>query len=508
MADVHSVYFHAVSSFDVTFLGHQGWLFSSGESRLMVDPLLTPAFGHLGALGVVYPPRVFSFEALPPVDALLITHEHEDHLDVPSLARIDRRVPVLLSAHSSRAGHALLSEMGFSVHRVRPGDVVTIGDLDLHLFAPDVTDAETIDEWDVLPFLVRDRRGHGSFFTTVDVDPHERLEQAVRAIIPRPPVWCYTNNVSDLSFAGGGKVLRTQPMDASALARGLLDHYAGLCLRRAEPEAILMCGGGFAFAGDRAWMNRHVFRADSTAVCASFSALMPRRTFRALLPGETVIQRDGALAAIHPDSPFLRSAPRDEWPPRDYVGPAEPLLSYSPATSVRELDQGELDQLEVELDAFAAHLCSRQTFRALLSLDASELEGRRPTFSLVALCDEEGGAYVYEYDLASCAFVAAENVDPVADYVGGLECWASDLLAVFRGELAPSAISFGRCRSWNALPKRCPIDWGELWLYCHPLRRPDRFLHFYRRMLAGIGAPTPCVRASGAANPIVVNAAR
>src|SRR5580698_10783835 len=110
-----------MSTFDITFLGHQGWFFSSGESRLMVDPLLTPAFGHLGALGVVYPPRVFSFEALPPVDAVLITHEHEDHLDVPSLARIDRKVPMLLSSHSSRAAHTLLVDMGFDVRRVRPG---------------------------------------------------------------------------------------------------------------------------------------------------------------------------------------------------------------------------------------------------------------------------------------------------------------------------------------------------------------------------------------------------
>ena len=30
-----------------------------------------------------------------------------------------------------------------------------------------------------------------------------------------------------------------------------------------EPLAVLFCGGGYAFTGDRAWMNGHVFRADS-----------------------------------------------------------------------------------------------------------------------------------------------------------------------------------------------------------------------------------------------------
>jgi hypothetical protein len=485
-----------VSTFDVTFLGHQGWLFSAGESRLLVDPLLTPAFGHLGALGVVYPPRIFSFADFPAIDALFLTHEHEDHLDVPSLARIDRRVPVLLSAHSSRAGEALLREMGFDVRRVRPGDVVTIGDLELHLFAPDLGAAEQIDEWDVLPFLVRDRRGHGSFVTTVDVGPHARLEKAVESLTPRPPLWCYTNNASDLSFTTGGKIVRSEPMDASALARELLAHYASLRLRSAEPEAVFMCGGGFAFAGDRAWMNEHVFRVDSARVCAGFAALVPDRTFRALVPGETASMADGALVTVHSERAFLRAAPRDEWPPREYRGPAPLLESYSPATSARELADEELAQLGEELDAFAAHLCSRQTFRALLSLDPDELQGRRPTYSLVLLCDDDGGAYNYEYDSASCAFVAAEGSDPVASYVGGLECWASDLLAVFRGELAPSAISFGRSRSWNALPERATIDWGELWLYCHPLRRPDRFLDFYRQMLAASAGTLVCVKAA------------
>ncbi len=493
-----------MSTFDVTFLGHQGWVFAAGESRLMVDPLLTSAFGHMGALGVVHPPRIFSFEALPPVDALLITHEHEDHFDVPTLARIDRDVPVLLSSHASRAASSLLTEMGFGVYRVRPGDVVRIGDLELHMFAPDVSDAEMIDEWDVLPFLVRDRRGHGSFFTTVDVEPHEALEKAVLAAASgQRPAWCYTNNATDWSFSTGGKRLRTEPVDSAGLARALLEHYAGMCLRRAEPEAIFMCGGGFAFAGDRAWMNERVFRADSAAVCASFAAVM-RGTFRALAPGETAAFEGGKLREVRPESAWVRCEPPSAWPSRDYAGAPLLLEGYSAATSARELEAGELEQLGVELDLLAAHLCSRRTFRALMSLDPAELDGRRPTFSLVALCDQDGGAYVYEYDPASCAFVGAPGVDPVRDYVGGLECWASDLLAVFRGELAPSAITFGRSRSWNALPNRCEIDWGELWLYCHPLRRPDRFSRFYRMMLAGQEGAPRCVQASRGVRPIAI----
>jgi hypothetical protein len=506
--------------FEIVFLGHQGWLFTAGESRLLVDPLLTPGFGHFAALGAVHPPRRFSFDALPPIAALFLTHEHEDHFDVPSLARIDRKVPVLLSAHSSRAAGTLLAEMGFQVRRVRPGEVVRVGDLALHLFSPGDRGGKD-DEWDVLPFLVIDRRGHGGFFTTVDAEPHERLEDALRAAVSPPPVRAFTNNVTDFSFAECGKVLRAEATDTARLVRETSAEDAALRFANVEPPAVVFAGGGFAFEGDRAWMNLHAFPADSASACAALSTAMPHRTFRALLPGETLVVQGGRVQEVRPSAPFLQAAPRGEWPSRDYAGPApKPIERYAPATSTREPDADEMDALRAELDAFAAHLCSREIFRSLLSLEDSELGGRRPTFSLVALCDGDGdgerGAFVFEYDPSACAFVPARSDDPVNDYVGGLECWARDLLAVFRGELAPSAITFGRSRSWSFLPARCRIHWGELWIYAHPLRRPDRFLHLYRSLHTANASAPVCVRAAepsadeestNAASPVAQRAA-
>jgi hypothetical protein len=296
-----------------------------------------------------------------------------------------------------------------------------------------------------------------------------------------------------------------EPQDSKHQAAGYLRQYAELCFRWSPPPAVLMCGGGFALASDRAWMNDHVFRADSEAMCAAIGAVTPGRTFLATRPGQSLVLENGALAAVRSESPFLRCYPCEEWPRRTYVGEAPLLDAYSAFSGVRELGREELAELGRELDGFAAHLCSSKLFRGLLSLERGELEGRRPTFSLVALCDTDGGAYVYEYDLASCAFTRVRETDPVADYVGGLECWASDLLALFRGELAPSAISFGRSRVWNALPERCFVGRNELWLYCHPLRRPDRFLRLYREMLRSHAADPVCVRAPNAAQPIAIH---
>src|SRR5262245_1541959 len=122
--------------FSTTFLGHQGWLFSTSTTRLIVDPLLTPSFGHGGAIGQIYPPRLIRFDEFPPIDAVLLTHEHEDHFDIPSLNRLDRRIPILLSTGSSCAAGQILTEMGFEVRRCAAGEQIGLGDLEVHLFAP------------------------------------------------------------------------------------------------------------------------------------------------------------------------------------------------------------------------------------------------------------------------------------------------------------------------------------------------------------------------------------
>src|ERR1700722_15955693 len=122
----------------VTFLGHQGWLVRSGEATLLVDPLLREDFGDIHALGYrVFPPRRLDLAKLPPVDAVVLSHEHDDHFDIPSLATLSRSIPVHLSARSSTAAKTILATMGFTVHPLAPGMPLPFGDLELTPFAGD-----------------------------------------------------------------------------------------------------------------------------------------------------------------------------------------------------------------------------------------------------------------------------------------------------------------------------------------------------------------------------------
>ncbi len=75
-----------------------------------------------------------------------------------------------------------------------------------------------------------------------------------------------------------------------------------------------------------------------------------------------------------------------------------------------------------------------------------------------------------------------------------MECWATDLLAVLRGDLGPIAISFGRSLFWNALPQRFRFELlEELYRFSHPLRRPAAVYRVYERLLQGCAATEPLV---------------
>lgn len=65
----------------VTYVGHATVLLELDGMRLLTDPLLRSRVGHLRR--VVPTP-----EAMPGIDAVLISHAHHDHLDLPSLGLV------------------------------------------------------------------------------------------------------------------------------------------------------------------------------------------------------------------------------------------------------------------------------------------------------------------------------------------------------------------------------------------------------------------------------------
>ena len=208
--------------------------------------------------------------------------------------------------------------------------------------------------------------------------------------------------------------------------------------------------------------------------------------FVAGVPGQTFHLRAGKLVSIDRATPWLETAPAETWPSRTKA--AVEVRDYAPATGHTD---GALDARA--LDELAGAMVGGTLFRNLHSLLATECGDRQPTFAIVVRSG--GDRRVLAYDAPSCAFVPGVD-DAEHVYLAGIECWASDLAAVLAGELGPIALTFGRSRLWNALPKRLNFDpFGELNRVSHPLRRPAATLRTYERLWRECESTIPMIAA-------------
>jgi L-ascorbate metabolism protein UlaG (beta-lactamase superfamily) len=81
-----------VDTLRLTLIGHASMLLQVAGLNLLVDPVYATSIGpaRFGGPRRAQPPGV-RFEDLPPIDAILVTHNHYDHLDGPTVARLWRR---------------------------------------------------------------------------------------------------------------------------------------------------------------------------------------------------------------------------------------------------------------------------------------------------------------------------------------------------------------------------------------------------------------------------------
>ncbi|MDH6223724.1 MBL fold metallo-hydrolase [Streptomyces sp. MJP52] len=96
----------------VSWAGHASWVIRIGGLTVLADPVWSRRI--LGTPARVTPVGV-PWDALPPVDAVVISHNHYDHLDLPTLRRLPADTPMFvpggLGRWFSRRGFRRVTEL-------------------------------------------------------------------------------------------------------------------------------------------------------------------------------------------------------------------------------------------------------------------------------------------------------------------------------------------------------------------------------------------------------------
>lgn len=167
----------------VAFLGHATTLVDLHGTRVLTDPILRDRMLHLRRHGPSPAP-----EHQAGLDAVLLSHLHHDHLDIPSLQRIDPSIPLVVPAGARPA----LRKLGRrEIHELREGETAQIGGLDVTAVRAEHSGRRALGpEADALGYMLRGTGGKGrSVYFAGDTDLYDEMNGLGDIDVALVPVW-------------------------------------------------------------------------------------------------------------------------------------------------------------------------------------------------------------------------------------------------------------------------------------------------------------------------------
>jgi L-ascorbate metabolism protein UlaG (beta-lactamase superfamily) len=162
---------------EITWIGHSTVLIELDGVRLLTDPILRANVAHLRR---VAPPIATEIGRL---DGVLVSHGHYDHLDVPSLRRLDPSVPVVAPAG---AEPALRRARRANVVPVAVGDELELGALSLRATPAEHAGGGGLRKGEAVGFLVQ---GSATVYFAGDTDLFDEMAALGPVDLALVPVW-------------------------------------------------------------------------------------------------------------------------------------------------------------------------------------------------------------------------------------------------------------------------------------------------------------------------------
>ncbi len=117
----------------LTWLGHASFLVRLGGVMVLTDPFLTSRVSPFGGAGPErFAPPAISIENLPPLDVVVVSHNHYDHMDMRTIGalkdkqRITAVVPLGMGGYFRDAGYAKVQELDWHQSTEVNGLTITV----------------------------------------------------------------------------------------------------------------------------------------------------------------------------------------------------------------------------------------------------------------------------------------------------------------------------------------------------------------------------------------------
>lgn len=113
------------------WIGHSTVLINFFGTKIITDPVFSERIGlNLLGLTTLGPKRLVApalkIEELPAIDLILLSHAHMDHLDIPSLRKLNSKIPIVMAKNTSDVIDSVAAR---EVQEIDWGEVKNICDL-------------------------------------------------------------------------------------------------------------------------------------------------------------------------------------------------------------------------------------------------------------------------------------------------------------------------------------------------------------------------------------------